>query len=210
LIELGLHSTFAAQPGGLLTGSETQARKITFWGCFILENLSAICIGRITTLPQLAIISSKPILVQQLESKVWQPHGVPNLTQEDFTNLQQASHKYGIQFQLSCLCEILDGILQMFYAPAARVTDTKLLQTWAKLQRWLECLPAGLHLSPRGATLPQIITLQSVPCPYLPLSADGKQHILPQLCYSPLQTLFDGPFCSIPSSSTADLHRRCE
>src|SRR5271163_1577557 len=32
-VELGLHTSYAAQPHGKLTASEVEARKVTFWGC---------------------------------------------------------------------------------------------------------------------------------------------------------------------------------
>lgn len=54
-VELGLHVSHSVGVGSTLTPSEVEARRVTFWGCFVLETAWAVCVGRIPTMPRTAI-----------------------------------------------------------------------------------------------------------------------------------------------------------
>ncbi len=156
-VELGLHISHSAQARSRLTASEIEARRVTFWGCFLVEAVWSVCIGRLPTLPRTAIRLEKPALTQTLEGTPWRPHGLP---QEKMAELTQPSLKYTILLQSSSLMEILDDILRAFYAPRDRITSRKLQMYHENLQDWYKKLPPGLAIRDDGPTLPQVITLQ--------------------------------------------------
>jgi len=158
-IELGLHISQGVQPSNKITASEIEARRLTFWGCFVLETAWAICIGRISQLPRTAIRLEKPTLIPNLESTPWKPHGTPNYD-GGWSELEQPSLKYSILLQCSILSEIVDDIIHLFYAPRDRITSRKLQLYHEKLQQWYIQLPSGLRIRESGPTLPQVLTLQ--------------------------------------------------
>ncbi len=158
-IELGLHISQGVQPSSKITPSEIEARRVTFWGCFVLETAWAICIGRISQLPRTAIRLEMPTLIPSLESTPWKPHGTPNYDGGP-SQLEQPSLKYSILLQCSLLSEIVDDIIHLFYAPRDRITSRRLQLHHEKLQQWYMQLPENLSIQENGPTLPQVITLQ--------------------------------------------------
>jgi hypothetical protein len=154
VVELGLH---ISQPGSKLTLSEIEARRVTFWGCFVLEQVWSVCVGRIPTLPRTAIRLEKPTLTPSLESTLWIPYG---FSEQDVAKFTQPSYKYTVLWQCSVLMEIVDDILRSFYAPRDRITSRKLQMFHERLQEWYRNLPAGLAIRSDGPTTPQVLTLQ--------------------------------------------------
>lgn len=151
-VELGLHTSTATQPSSNLSATEIEARRITFWGCFILDIGWSIAAGKLSFLPRTAVSIDKPNISQALESKVW--------ISDESDQLTQQSHKYGILVQNSLLCEVVDDILQMFYAPRDRVTSRRLILHHEKLQAWFKALPDYLAIHSNAPTLPQVVALQ--------------------------------------------------
>lgn len=158
-IQLGLHTSYAAQPSGMVTASEIEARRVTFWGCFVVQTAWSICVGRISALPRNAIRLEKPCLRDHLEGKVWRPYGDANLDGVS-PGLEQASLKYTTLLYVSTLSEIVDDVVHMFYAPRDRITSRKLLQHHEKFQTWYKNLPDVLRIRETGPTLPQVLSLQ--------------------------------------------------
>jgi hypothetical protein len=158
-IELGLHLTPNAQPNGKVTTRDIEARRITFWGSYMLETLWAICVGRISSLPRTAIQLEKPLPRDYIEQKIWKPHGDPRFPHEA-KNLAQPAFTYNLLVQLGCLSEIVNDTVQMFYAPRDRITSRKLQQHHERFQEWYANLPSCLLIKQDGPTLPQIISLQ--------------------------------------------------
>ena len=158
-IQLGLHMKSTAESD--ITASEIEARRITLWGVFSLQTIWSVCVGRISALPRAAIRLEKPGLMQHLELRPWKPHGVARWdgTSEE---LFQPSHKYSILLQNSLLAEILNDVLQMFYAPRDRITSRKIQHYHEKLQTWFKGLPESLLIKDDGPTLPQVFSLQYV------------------------------------------------
>jgi hypothetical protein len=69
-IKLGLYMLYRIQPGFNATPTEIKARRITFWGCFYLETAWAMYIRRILALPRTATPLEKPIVRENLKSKL--------------------------------------------------------------------------------------------------------------------------------------------
>ena len=156
-IQLGLHMQSAVDSN--MTATEIEARRVTFWGIYILETFWAVCVGRLSTLPGAAIRLERPKIVPYMEDTPWKPHGMPNYDGSN-PSLQQASHKYSMLVQSSLLAEILDEITRMFYAPRDRITSRRLQHHHAKLQGWYDNLPYTLRIKEHEPTLPQVFCLQ--------------------------------------------------
>lgn len=145
-IEMGLHLNNSAAPAMGLTPSEIEVRKVTFWGCFTVDTIWSICIGRISQLPRVAITLDKPILDES-------PGGLlPAGTVTSRMFLQE----------FSTLSELINDNNYMFYAPSARLTDYRLMSCHGKYMEWYKNLPTPLQLHPNGDSQPHIIVLQYV------------------------------------------------
>jgi hypothetical protein len=157
--ELGLHMQYPMQPNARVTTGEIEARRITFWGCFVVQTAWAVCVGRLAILPRAGIQLSEPIITDNLESKVWKPYGDPRFLRGS-VDFEQPSFTYTLLVQLSRLSKIVNDTNQMFYAPTDRITSRKLQKFHEKFQEWYGDLPAVFAIKRDGATLPQVITLQ--------------------------------------------------
>ncbi|TAQ86496.1 hypothetical protein B7494_g5178 [Chlorociboria aeruginascens] len=155
-VELGLQKAFLGKPDGNVTATEIEARKITFWGCYIMETIWAMCVGRISALPRTAIQVGKPTVRANLEVKIWKPQGLP-----EASNLEQHGHPYNVHLHLSLLTEIANDTLHMFYAPVDRVNSRKILSFHSRFQAWYKNLPACLLVKKDGPTLPQVLLLHT-------------------------------------------------
>jgi hypothetical protein len=158
-VELGLHMTCAGSTHGKVTPTEVEVRRITFWGCYVLDTLWAICVGRISSLPWTAIRLEKPFPRENLEKKIWKPYG-DERAPEHLSLLEQPSFTYNILYQSSLLSEIVNDTIQMFYAPRDRITSRKLQQHHERLERWHRNLPPILEIKQGKPTLPQVLSLQ--------------------------------------------------
>jgi hypothetical protein len=159
VIGLGMHTSHSAESSSTLTESEIEARRITFWGCFVLETTSAIYIGRVSSLARAAIGVEKPKVPPQLEDIPWRPFGTHHYNGGS-SELVQPSRKYSILVQSSLLSEIVDDIIQMLHRANARVKRQEVLSHHKKLRGWFRNLPAELKIQNEGLTLPHVITLQ--------------------------------------------------
>jgi hypothetical protein len=157
VIELGLHKE--VPPNGNITPSEAVVRRITFWGAYFFQTVWAVCIGRITLLPRTAIRMEKPTLLDHLEQKPWKPHGLAGYN-GGLSPLEQPGYRHTLMLHTIYLCELVDDIVQQFYAPRDRVTSRRLQAYHEKLQTWYRNLPDCLAIKRESPTLPQIICLQ--------------------------------------------------
>lgn len=156
-LRLGLH--ISQDRSSHLSLNEIEARRITFWGCFALENTLAICTRGFPTSPKTEIRLDKPKLEHKLEETLWRPHGT---LQHGASSLYlvQPSMKYNILTQCILLSEIVEDILHIPYMPTARSNCQLAYQSYEKLQKWFLNLPFELKIHTQGSPLPQIVTLQ--------------------------------------------------
>jgi hypothetical protein len=159
-IELGLNKDQASLKDSKITASEVQARRITFWGLYFLQTAWAICVGRISLLPRTAIRVERPNIMEHLEFKPWRPYGHLDHIDSVPSPLEQRGFSYTILSQSGQLCELVDDIVQMFYAPRDRVTSRRLQIHHGRLKAWHAALPQCLAIKESEPTLPQVICLQ--------------------------------------------------
>jgi hypothetical protein len=154
-IEMGLHLKDSASPAMGLTPSENEVRKVTFWGCFTVDTVWSICIGRITQLPRVAITLDKPILDEPPGGLHPESYPASQLSPGTVTS------RMFLQ-EFSTLSELINDNNYMFYAPSARLTDIKLIACHNKYLEWFKNLPPPLTLDGRVQPQPNIIVLQYV------------------------------------------------
>ncbi|KAL3420598.1 fungal specific transcription factor [Phlyctema vagabunda] len=154
-VELGLHTSLNTSPTATLSPTEIEARNITFWGSYNLFTTWAICIGRISSLPHGAITAEKPIVKEAVDQKSWIPYGDPLQPQ-----IAQRGHADSVLLHCSLLAEIVNDSVHMFYAPQGRTTSRKLLNLYARYQKWEEQLPESLRIQPDGqSTAGPVLTM---------------------------------------------------
>ena len=159
-VQLGLHLSYTPNiTNAHITPTEVEARRVTFWGCQILETNFSLCVGRVSSFTRHAIQLEKPVLRENLESKIWKPHGDPKFP-GGTTELEQPSFTYTFLLHQALLSEIVNDILFWFYAPRDRRTSRRLIGFYEQLKTWHRNLPACLAMKNGQPTIPQVITLQ--------------------------------------------------
>jgi hypothetical protein len=158
--DLGLHMSYTAFGGNrIMTATESEARRVTFWGVYAVETICAMCTGRISFLPRTAVMLEKPFPNSNLEGKIWRPHGHPQLA-DPFATLEQPSFTYNLSQQVGHLTEIINDAVFIRHAPREYVAGQKLLQLHERYEGWHQNLPECLAVKRSSPTLPQVISLQ--------------------------------------------------
>ncbi|KAF2742451.1 hypothetical protein M011DRAFT_376061, partial [Sporormia fimetaria CBS 119925] len=148
-IELGMHLNTTSSPELGLSKSEIEVRRVTFWGCFIVDTVWTLCIGRVADLPRAAITVEKP----SLEESAWTGKGSYPLANPG------AGSRMFIQ-EFAKFAELINDANLMYFAPKERVTKFRVLSMYEKYQAWYANLPGPLRLDQaHGAPLPHILVL---------------------------------------------------
>ena len=71
---------------------------------------------------------------------------------------EQPTYTVTLSHQFSCLSEIVNDHVFMFYAPRERRTSNKLLDLYGRYKRWFESLPEKFQL--RDVNTPHVLVLQ--------------------------------------------------
>ncbi|EMD97811.1 hypothetical protein COCC4DRAFT_200873 [Bipolaris maydis ATCC 48331] len=150
-VELGLHLDYGVENALGLTPSEIEVRKVTFWGCFTVENVWTIATGRITQIPRSAITLEKPILDEITSG----PEAFPGTSH---TGSGVVTSRMFLQ-ELSTLSELINDNNHMFFAPKERFTSTRLLDCYYKYQAWYRKLPISLGIEGNKEPQPHILAL---------------------------------------------------
>ncbi|KAF2461739.1 fungal-specific transcription factor domain-containing protein, partial [Lineolata rhizophorae] len=142
-VELGLHLNFSTT----LSEAEVKARSVTFWGCFTLENIWSLCIGRVVQLPRHAIEIEKPGRVADGDAQPWRPYYDESGAGDSRAGDGPPANEFA--FQLSHLSEIVNDLVHMFFAPKDRLTARKVGECYAKFKAWSDRLPTSFQLGSR-------------------------------------------------------------
>ncbi|EPS43725.1 hypothetical protein H072_2295 [Dactylellina haptotyla CBS 200.50] len=145
-------------PDGLsgMSDEEIDARKITFWGCFLFDKCWSNYTGRLPQLPSLSATTPKYDVFPDEDSEIWTPYTDNGLTPE----LSQPGRTRAVNLYLIGLCEISNDILLGFYQPMRGGTTKesklgkgrggkdaemkKLLELYNRLEEWNQKLPAEM------------------------------------------------------------------
>ncbi|KAI5293788.1 hypothetical protein KEM55_006906 [Ascosphaera atra] len=141
---------------------ELDARRITFWGCFLFDKYWSNYLGR---QPQLSGTNiTVPIfdIDPEEENAPWVPYTDSGMALE---GLEQPARSRTISRQIIHLCEISNDLLSNFYRPSAYERNMgkheefrNLHRIHAKLEAWKRDLPEELQV--KNTLLPQALLMQ--------------------------------------------------
>ncbi|KAL3439268.1 nitrogen assimilation transcription factor nirA [Aspergillus tetrazonus] len=143
-----------------LSEEEIDARRITFWGCFLFDKCWSNYLGR---QPQFttANTSVSPVdILPNEESTLWSPYSDTGPSRE----YAQPSRTRAVADQISKLCKISGDLVVFFYdlAPKEKPSSKqlelkKLSEIHTRLEAWKKGLPK--ELEPREGQLPQALLM---------------------------------------------------
>ncbi|KAG0652878.1 Nitrogen assimilation transcription factor nit-4 [Hyphodiscus hymeniophilus] len=152
--------------GGMTNHKETMdeleidARRITFWGCFLFDKCWSNYLGRLPQLPVSNITVPKYDVFPEEDSDIWSPYTDNGIGQQH----SQPSRTRAVALQISGLCEISSDILIFFYNPqqleksAGRAQELKKLsELQTRLEAWRKELPK--ELEPKEGQLPNVLLM---------------------------------------------------
>ncbi|KAK4165906.1 fungal-specific transcription factor domain-containing protein [Cladorrhinum sp. PSN259] len=152
--------------GGIAKGKdslgekEVDARRITFWGCFLFDKCWSNYLGRLPQIPKSSYSVQKYDVFPDEDAEMWSPYTDSGFDQSS----QQASRTRAASLQLSKLCEISSDLLLFFYHPShigrssgKYVELKKLSELHRRLEDWKKELPA--EFEPKEGQLPNVILM---------------------------------------------------
>lgn len=144
-----------------MSEDEIDARKITFWGCFLFDKTWSNYLGRLPQLPQNSYNVSKFEVFPDEDGEFWASYTDSGFDQ----SLRQPARTRAIGLQLSKLCEISSDLLLFFYHPkhigrsnGKSVELKKLSELHRQLEDWRKQLP--VEFEPKEGQLPNVILVQ--------------------------------------------------
>ncbi|KAK2006354.1 fungal-specific transcription factor domain-containing protein [Colletotrichum eremochloae] len=134
------------------------ARRITFWGCFLFDKAWSNYLGRLPQIPKNSYNVPKYDVFPGEDAELWSPYTDAGFDQTS----KQPSRTRAIGLQLSKLCEISSDLLLFFYHPnhigrssGKSVELKKLSELHRRLEDWRKELPK--ELEPKDGQLPNVI-----------------------------------------------------
>jgi hypothetical protein len=191
-IGLNLDAGAIASENGQISAEEIDARRITFWGCFLFDKCWSNYLGRLPQLPKNSYNVPKYSVFPDEDGGAWSPYADGGFDQ----TLSQPARTRAVGLQLSKLCEISSDLLIFFYHPnhigrssGKSVELKKLSELHRRLEDWRKELPQ--EFEPKDGQLPNVILMQYVTPPHLP-RPDATADFKPAACFI---------ICSISTSS---------
>jgi hypothetical protein len=155
--------------GGMTANKETMdeqeidARRVTFWGCFLFDKCWSNYLGRLPQLPMANITVPKYDVFPDEDADEWAPYTDNGLGQ----NYRQPSRTRAVALQISSLCEISSDLLIFFYHPhylerhvGKSVELKRLSEMHTRLEAWRKALPK--EFEPKEGQLPNVLLMQYV------------------------------------------------
>lgn len=160
-LDIGLNFEMSSQDKERMTDEEIDARRITFWGCFLFDKCWSNYMGRLPQLPRSSCNVPKFDVFPGEDSSLWMP-----LTDKGFDeSFKQPARTRAAALQLASLCEISSDILRFFYHPShiGRTSGKgaelkKLGELHQRLEEWHKELPK--EFEPKDGQLPNVILMQ--------------------------------------------------
>ncbi|KAK1759355.1 putative nitrogen assimilation transcription factor nit-4 [Echria macrotheca] len=157
--DIGLNLDIGGGKGkGSLDEQEVDARRITFWGCFLFDKCWSNYLGRLPQLPRNTYNVPKYDVFPDEDSEMWSPYTDAGFDQTS----KQPSRTRAASLQLSKLCEISSDLLLFFYHPnhigrssGKSVELKKLSELHRRLEDWKKELPK--EFEPKEGQLPNVI-----------------------------------------------------
>ncbi|KAJ4864596.1 fungal specific transcription factor domain-containing protein [Trichoderma breve] len=161
-LDIGLNLEVEGLDKEHMSEEEIDARRITFWGCFLFDKTWSNYLGRLPQLPRNSFTVSKIDVFPDEDAALWAP-----FTDKGFDeSLAQPSRTRAVALHLSKLCEISSDILVFFYHPShiKRASSKslelkKLGELHQRLEEWRKNLPK--EFEPKEGLLPNVILMLS-------------------------------------------------
>lgn len=159
-VGLNLDSGLVTGDKGEMNEDEIDARRITFWGCFLFDKTWSNYLGRLPQLPKSSYNVSKYEANPNEDSDSWIPYTDSGFDQ----SLSQPARTRAVGLQLTKLCEISSDLLLFFYHPkhigrssGKAVELKKLSELHRQLEDWRKDLPS--EFEPKEGQLPNVILM---------------------------------------------------
>jgi hypothetical protein len=160
-IGLNLNLGGSSKDKGSLDEQEVDARRITFWGCFLFDKCWSNYLGRLPQIPGNTYNVPKYDVFPDEDAESWSPY-----TDGGFDpSCKQPSRTRAVGLHLSKLCEISSDLLLFFYHPnhigrstGKNVEVKKLSELHRRLEDWKNELPK--EFEPKDGQLPHVILMQ--------------------------------------------------
>ena len=143
-----------------LSDEDIDARRITFWGCFLFDKCWSNYLGRQPQLQISNVTVKKPDVFPSEESEMWSPYTDSGIIQ---ANAQPARTR-AVAIQISRLAEISGDLLVSFYNPqlldkplGKQAELKRLSDIHTRLEAWKKDLPTELEV--KEAQLPQVLLM---------------------------------------------------
>ncbi|KAJ5677990.1 uncharacterized protein N7477_003623 [Penicillium maclennaniae] len=158
--DLGLNVDAANLGAHNLSDEEVDARRITFWGCFLIDKCWSNYLGRQPQLISANTNVPKFDVLPKEEMEAWAPYSDDGVSQDNV----QPSRTRTVALQLSKLCKISGDLLVFFYHPSEMEKSQqkqselkKLSDVHTRLEAWKKELPR--ELEPKDGQLPQVLVM---------------------------------------------------
>lgn len=159
-LDLGLNVDSTTLGTRNLEEEEVDARRVTFWGCFLFDKCWSNYLGRQPQLPTANISVPKIDVLPNEEAELWSPYTDTGVTREN----TQASRTRTVALQLSKLCEISGDLIMYFYDPTPKEKPVskqaelkRLSEIHTRLEAWKRDLPK--ELEPKEGQLPPALLM---------------------------------------------------
>jgi len=160
-IGLNLDTGSVVQEREKMDEHAVDARRITFWGCFLFDKCWSNYLGRLPQIPKNSYNVPKYDVFPEEDAELWSPY-----TDSGFDeSFKQPARTRAAGLQLSKLCEISSDLLLFFYHPnhinrsSGKASDLKnLSELHRRLEDWRRELPR--EFEPKEGQLPNVILVQ--------------------------------------------------
>ncbi|KAJ8060362.1 hypothetical protein OCU04_010692 [Sclerotinia nivalis] len=139
---------------------EIDARRVTFWGCFLFDKCFSNYLGRLPQLSVTEITVPKYDVKKFDDDEIWSPYTDNGIGQLH----SQPSRTRAVALQISGLCEISSDLLTFFYHPqrvergVGRSQELKKLsELQTRLEAWKRDLPK--EFEPKEGQLPNVLLM---------------------------------------------------
>jgi hypothetical protein len=154
-LNLGMHSK------DNMDETEEDARRITFWGCFLFDKCWSNYLGRLPQLHNTIVTVPKFDVFPVEDAETWSAVTDSGINQAH----SQPSRTRAIALQISKLCEISSDLMNSFYNPidmdkakGKQAELKKLSEIHMRLETWRRELPK--ELEPKEGGLPHMLVMQ--------------------------------------------------
>ncbi|KAJ5266170.1 hypothetical protein N7524_007188 [Penicillium chrysogenum] len=158
--DLGLNLDSANLGAHSLSEEEIDARRITFWGCYLIDKCWSNYLGRQPQLTSANANVPKFDVLPQEEAELWSPYTDSGVGHEH----TQPSRTRAVALQISKLSEISSDVLVFFYHPTELENSQpkqselkKLSDVHTRLEAWKNNLPR--ELVAKEGQLPQVLVM---------------------------------------------------